>query len=325
MGFMDKAPEEILLEVSRFRTDGGTQSREHMNKMLVSEYCYHMKAGARFPSLEAFFDGTSYWLIDGFHRLEGAKQAGVTQLYCAIHKGTLEQARWQCLAANATNSLHRSNRDKAFAVGLALAHPMSAGMSDGLIGGHVGVSGHFVGNCRRASTQNGSESIPRTGRDGRTIHVHNIRKLPDSAAPAAEQPISASLTERRLEALSANLASEPYQVPDLPGLGPERASPPAAPCPVVALPAPKPPAFTQHADAEEDMDSDCERALELSKEVADFEITGEKLHAYVLRHKGRLDVHGILGTFEALSELAGAYCAINEEIRQHVRSRILDD
>lgn len=54
------------------RIDGGTQSRAELNNTTVDEYTEAMLEGDTFPPIVVFFDGSSYWLADGFHRYFGA-------------------------------------------------------------------------------------------------------------------------------------------------------------------------------------------------------------------------------------------------------------
>jgi hypothetical protein len=294
MAFMDTPAVKALLDVSAFRTDGGTQSRERMSRTLVVEYRDQMKDGAVFPPLQAFFDGTCYWLIDGFHRLEGAKQADIAQLYCMVHEGTLEQARWECLSSNATNSLHRSNRDKAFAIRLAFAHPISAGLSDRAIGAHVGVDHVTVGHWRAKLTGEIHQSTLRKGADGRTTNVANIGSAFKPAV--ASNPVSVPVCEAfelppepRTEAPFTAVA-EPCRVPNLPGLGSQPVAPPAPP-------ASKPPALSQYLSSGNKVDPACERLLELVKEAADMEISGDDLFVYLDGFANRYDAASIRGYF----------------------------
>lgn len=60
------------------RRDGGTQPRAAINLDVACEYGDAMKSGAKFPPVVAFYDGTDYWLADGFHRVEGAFSVGVS-------------------------------------------------------------------------------------------------------------------------------------------------------------------------------------------------------------------------------------------------------
>ncbi len=55
-------------------------------------------------------------MVDGFHRVEAAKQAGITELPFIEKSGTYREALLFSLTVNATHGLRRSNADKRKAV-----------------------------------------------------------------------------------------------------------------------------------------------------------------------------------------------------------------
>jgi hypothetical protein len=140
------------LAITAIRMDGGTQPRAAIDPEVVSAYAEAMQSGAAFPPVEVFFDGTDYWLGDGFHRVNGGITAGLATILCNIRPGTLEDAQWFSYSANQTNGLYRKNEDKQRAVEAALRHPKSAGLSDEQIGKHIGCSGEWVRRIRHRLT-----------------------------------------------------------------------------------------------------------------------------------------------------------------------------
>ena len=58
---------KIMLD--SLRIDGGTQGRLVIDQPTVYNYLEHMKAGDEFPRMFAVYDGTTYWLVDGFHQI----------------------------------------------------------------------------------------------------------------------------------------------------------------------------------------------------------------------------------------------------------------
>jgi hypothetical protein len=175
------------LTLKQIRLDGDTQSRIELNDAVVKEYHDLAKDGHEFPPLSVTFDGSDYWLWDGFHRRFAYVKAGVEKAKCIVIDGTREDARWLSYGANKDHGLPRTNPDKQRAVVAALKHPNGAKLSDGQIAEHVGVSQPMVGKYRSqlAATQKDFESTERTGRDGRTINTENIGKRGD-AIPNAE-------------------------------------------------------------------------------------------------------------------------------------------
>lgn len=132
------------LPIASIRTDGGTQPRAAINAAIVDEYRADMMGGATFPPVTVFFDGSDYWLADGFHRVQAAQQLGQTDIAADIHQGTLQDAQWHSFSANQSHGLRRSNEDKRRAVDAALKHPFAKGKSSYEIARHCGVSAEFV-------------------------------------------------------------------------------------------------------------------------------------------------------------------------------------
>ena len=75
------------LKVSDIRIDGGTQIRKQLNQDKVNEYAEQMEEGVVFPPITVFYDGSSYWLASGFHRLFAEKQRGKETLKVTLING----------------------------------------------------------------------------------------------------------------------------------------------------------------------------------------------------------------------------------------------
>ena len=206
------------LPIDSIRLDGGTQPRANLDFDVVEEYVEAMEAGAKFPPVDVFYDGSEYWLAHGFHRIRAAdacENPAMESFPCTIHQGTVEDARWFSYGTNKLNGLHRSNEDKQRAVKAALAHPKGAKMSDSQIARHVGVHQTTVSEWRAKlkPTQGNLKSTSRTGRDGRTINVGNIGK----SRPAAVTPIhvvAPDLHARATNRALANFANTPALTAD---------------------------------------------------------------------------------------------------------------
>ena len=56
------------LKLNQIRIDGGTQSRVDIDEQVVAEYADLYHQGIQLPPVTVFYDGTDYWLADGFHR-----------------------------------------------------------------------------------------------------------------------------------------------------------------------------------------------------------------------------------------------------------------
>jgi ParB-like chromosome segregation protein Spo0J len=89
--------------------EGGTKGRDEMMKMIpltkirldfqppevldekkVIEYVTKIRNKEALPVIHLRFDGNSYFLQDGFHRVEAAKRCGLKTLKAEITPGTLK-------------------------------------------------------------------------------------------------------------------------------------------------------------------------------------------------------------------------------------------
>ena len=104
------------LDISLIRTDGGTQPRAGVNEDVLEEYTKAMTLGVLFPPITVFYDGESYWLADGYHRLEAAKKTGTSVIAVDFQQGTRRDAVLYSVGANAAHGLRRTNADKRRAV-----------------------------------------------------------------------------------------------------------------------------------------------------------------------------------------------------------------
>lgn len=178
------------IELDRLRLDGGTQPRAELDEPTVRRYMEAMEAGVILPPIVACYDGTSYWLVDGFHRAEAAALAGLATLPALIHQGTIEDAQWMSFGVNAEHGLPRSNADKRRAVEAALRHAKGLTMSSRAIAEHCKVSDHFVGVMRQELGLRCDPIAPetRTGRDGKTYPVA-AKPAPAAAPPPPPPPV----------------------------------------------------------------------------------------------------------------------------------------
>ena len=173
----------MQIAIDDIRTDGGTQPRAMYHYGMVDAYAEDMQAGAAFPPVVVFYDGTNYWLADGFHRILAAIKLERETIDTEVRQGTLADAQWYSYGVNKAHGLRRTNEDKERAVKAALLHPAAAGKSDHVIAEHCGVSQPYVSKLR--SVDNGFQQGTRTGRDGKQYRASKPR-APRAATPAQE-------------------------------------------------------------------------------------------------------------------------------------------
>lgn len=164
----------VEIKLSLIRTDGGTQMRAKIQEEVYLDYRDKWLEGVKFDPVDVFYDGTTYWLGDGFHRFYGAREAKLEKIPANIHQGTQRDAILFAAGANATHGLRRSNADKRRAVETLLNDPEWVKWSDNKIAEQAAVSVQFVSNIRKElSTVDNSPAAktanePRVGRDGKS-------------------------------------------------------------------------------------------------------------------------------------------------------------
>jgi hypothetical protein len=157
------------LALASVRVDGTTQARRATNEALVMEYADRMAAGDVFPPVDLFFDGVTYHVGDGNHRLLAAQRLGLDAIAVLVHGGTQVDALWFALGANRTHGERLTGADRKHAIKVAIqAFPERSGAE---IARHIGCSHQWVSDVKnelRAELQ-ASCSLPDqvVGADGR--------------------------------------------------------------------------------------------------------------------------------------------------------------
>ncbi|MGD9728178.1 MAG: hypothetical protein AB7V39_17550, partial [Nitrospiraceae bacterium] len=166
--------ERKQLHPSIIRTDGGTQMRAELDPTTITEYAQAIQDGATFPPLIVFYDGETYWLGDGFHRLAARKKLMEGAIFCEVRAGTRRDAVLCAACANATHGRRRTNADKRRAVEALLRDQEWGQWSDREIAKACCVDHKTVGNLRREL----SGEIPQIAiernvqRNGQTYTMH---------------------------------------------------------------------------------------------------------------------------------------------------------
>jgi hypothetical protein len=137
-----------FIPISSIRCDGGTQPREAIDDAVVAEYAERLIEGDLFPPVTVFYDGTDYWLGDGFHRVAGHDAAELTDVACEVRQGTRRDAVLFSVGANGQHGLPRTNSDKRRAVATLLTDPEWGGWTDSEIARRCRVSHPYVAKVR---------------------------------------------------------------------------------------------------------------------------------------------------------------------------------
>ncbi len=211
-----QAPQAQQILLDKIRTDGGTQMRAQLDDGTVFEYTQAMVAAngwGTFPAVVAYYDGSVYWLGDGFHRVQAYRDAFPASsdgIPCEVRSGTRRDAILHAAGANSSHGLRRTNADKQRAVETLLRDNEWSVWSNSEIARRCAVDEKTVRNMRGKleSTSELPKSDSRKGADGRTISTANIGKS-KPAQPATPPTVSPEQRqyESAVQVLSVPLAA----------------------------------------------------------------------------------------------------------------------
>lgn len=103
----------VWIAVDSIITDDAIQVRVgRLDAAKVESYTEALKAGAEFPPIDVFRDGSALYLADGFHRLAAHKAAGESEILAVVRPGGYEEAYAHAESANLLHGLELSMDDK---------------------------------------------------------------------------------------------------------------------------------------------------------------------------------------------------------------------
>lgn len=174
-------PKTEILSLEVLRLDGDTQSRLEPCKQAVEEYADAIVAAGKdwpFGPLDVFFDGSDYWLADGFHRTLAGIAAERSSAPCRVHLGTSDDARIFGMTANDKHGVRMTPEDRRKNVVWLLKNRKNMPQTE--IAAKAGVSDRTV----RRIVAELNESKKRTVSGGGTT-------VKEPAKPAANKPAAA--------------------------------------------------------------------------------------------------------------------------------------
>lgn len=161
------------IAISTIRLDGGTQSRAQIDQETVDAYHADMLAGAEFPPVTVFYDGTEHWMADGFHRLAARQKTKLGIIKAEVRQGSRRDAILFSVGANSKNGLRRTNADKRRAVDTLLNDEEWSAWSNREIARQCGVSEITVRRARPSATLSAtlSQTSRKFERNGKTSEM----------------------------------------------------------------------------------------------------------------------------------------------------------
>jgi len=208
------------LNLAVLRLDGETQARLALSQEKVQEYAALMEDGEEFRPIDAFFDGSDYWLADGFHRYFATKANKKTSIAATIHNGTLDEAQLFSFAANKVHGLHMTATDIRHCIVRMLEHPVWSGWTNAAIAKHVGTSKMTVGRVKAAMTEPEAPAekkyVNKHGQEA-TIDTTNLGRKAKQAEPLPEPEVDDKAAE--LADTINHLAEENQKLKDAIAIG----------------------------------------------------------------------------------------------------------
>lgn len=194
------------LPIASIMLDHEIQPRQQLNQEVVAEYAEAMKQGATFPPVVAYFDGTKYWLADGFHRVQAKETNGALEILTEVQLGSQREAKLFAVGANTDHGLRRSNADKRRAVKSLLNDHKWSQWSNREIARRCGVSYEMVRlirgeicdkTCQRQNLTN-SSTLPseRLVRRNDKVQNMNISNIGTSSTNRKHTPRYSKTTQK---------------------------------------------------------------------------------------------------------------------------------
>lgn len=139
------------LKLTDISVDPTVHCRTIPNRLTSAAYAAAMRAGAKFPAVDVFWDGKTFWLSDGFLRVEAAQLAQLETIQARVRPGTRREAILHAISANVNRlrSPPLTTADKKKAVLTLVADQEWGQWSSREIGRHCGVDGKTVEKYRR--------------------------------------------------------------------------------------------------------------------------------------------------------------------------------
>lgn len=172
----------MKVAISQIRLDGGTQTRAEIDLAVAADYADRFREGVTFPPVVVFYDGSTHWLADGFHRVTGAKSAGLAEIDADVRQGTRRDAILFSVGANAEHGKPRTQADRRRAVEVLLRDSEWSLNSDNWIAKAARVDHKTVARVREHLGI--PKSDERKTSDGRVMNTVNIGRRdikPDNA------------------------------------------------------------------------------------------------------------------------------------------------
>ena len=170
--------------------------RLKLDEGAVAQYAQDVKNGDKFPPVQACWDGETYWLWNGFHRVKAWQIAGLKTIYTEVRPGTQRYAQYLALGANKKIGVRPSRDDNRRAIFVMLRDPEWCHEHNTAVARHIGVDEGTVRTCREEvlkevfATKAGARLTDAEVREKTGSTSQLIRKVRLQLHPPTESPES---------------------------------------------------------------------------------------------------------------------------------------
>ena len=185
-----------MIEISRIKTDGGTQPRVSTHQETVAEYREAYKAGIKMPPVTLFLTAQiTGWLMDS--TALGGKRSRSDGDLRGNPSGNAARCDLVFAVGEQQAGLRRTNADKRKAVQTLLDDPEWARWSDHEVARRCAVSANFVGDVRKSicnpiidSDQETARTVQRNGTtyEQKTANIGKQKPVDPEPPPEPEDP-----------------------------------------------------------------------------------------------------------------------------------------
>lgn len=205
--------------VSLIDVDVDTQARVGVSDETIKEYvavlveCQQKKEAPPFPPVELFYDGSNYFIGDGWHRVLAWLETTISCIPARVHNGGKREAMLHAIGAN--KGLRRTNEDKRRAVSLLLEDEEWSKWTTRQIADHCGVSHMLVVNMRKELETVSRVAASPISNDATSESAETSGEATTEETPAAETESAESGPEEPAEAkpkiINLTPLAEPYK------------------------------------------------------------------------------------------------------------------
>lgn len=136
------------IKISSITLDDAIQPRCQIYDDVVTKYAAAMRQGEKFPPVIVFYNGSKFWLVDGFHRLHAKKAIGELEVLAAISQGNRLDAILHAIGANLESELKLTKAEVDKNIFKLMCYPEWRRWSDKEIASHCGTNDKHVHDLR---------------------------------------------------------------------------------------------------------------------------------------------------------------------------------